>query len=525
MTDDGFAQGLVNRRQALLEKKKVETPMPTIDENPFGDGLPEGEEDLTEEQEQEETPPELPAAAKAPEPAAGVTRLGKKIGRPRGKKNKPVEAAAAPPVQVATPNEPEEDVTKVGDGISPRDPTVLWPKIIEKARAAGVNPELIQISIERSAIGPAPTAFVLIDTIGGDVVAGDESGNAGQMLVDYVTEVIHLTRKAPAQYKLHARYRVRQIGSFATMYLKLDHPDEIRALRMRKADFLATQRVSSGSAPNWRSPPAMPGMGHWPSQTPTLPAPAPPAQTTPPSPMDQLDQWRRWEEFRQQLVQTGQPAPPSMPMPTFQPPPAPPPPPQLPPPAPAMSKEQEELIFEARMNRFIKANGYVLPSEAPAAKPAEIKDRAAGFKDIIAAFKELETFKTQITEAVGGGNAGAEEEEEPAAPNPIDKVTLFPIPAPGGKIIQLPRNTKGTVDFIQQWLGSNPEMTMELGVRAMGGIAQALDQTSFGKVLAGLAARGGPPAQIAQAVAAAGIQGSGPLNGTATPTRIRSPQA
>jgi hypothetical protein len=525
-TGDSFAAGLVNRRTALEKRKNM--PPTAIDEHPFDDDFPEEGELEEREVLRPHSPPEAAAPA-APVPTPGVTARGKKIGRPRGRKTaKPAEAATAPAEPVPQASLVEDDVAEAGEGISPRDPLVLWPKILEKARSEGVPAELIQLRIERAAIGPAPTEFLAVDTIDGELVSGDESGNAGQMLVTYVTEVIHLARKTAARYKISAMYKVKQAGSFKVMHMKLDHPDEIRALKMRKADFMNQQMITGRppmSPPNYRPPPPMPGMGampSYPSVTPTLPAP--PNQTVPPTAMDQLEQWRKWEEFRQQLIMANQPAPPSMPMPVFQ-----PPAPviqQLPPAAPAMSKEDEELIFEARMARFIKAGGYVLPSETPAAKPADIKDRAAGFKEIIAAFKELESFKTQIQEAVGGGGTGETEEEPAAAENPIDKITFMPIPIGGGRVVQLPRNTKGTADFIQQWLGSNPQMTMELGVQAMGGIAQALDKTSFGKVLSDLVARGGPPAQIAQAAQAAGIQGTGPLNGSTPATqRIRSPQA
>jgi hypothetical protein len=56
-------------------------------------------------------------------------------------------------------------------------------------------------------------------------------------------------------------------------------------------------------------------------------------------------------------------------------------------------------------------------------------------------------------------------------------------------------------------------------------VANALDKTSFGKLLESLAAKGGQPAQLAAAAKASGIVGTGAVNGTAVPQRPRGPMA
>jgi len=324
---------------------------------------------------------------------------------------------------------------------------------------------------------------------------------------------------------------VRSSGGFPVMVIKLDHPDEIRAQQMRKAEYFRSRDSASAALP-------LPGLGRPPAPRaagyPAAPqAPAPPPfypPTVPPNAQgglaETLAHLRAYEEWRQQTIAAGQPAPPPAPQIVHMP--APPPPPApIAPEGPRLSKEEEELIFEAKMARYIEKAGYVKPGMGSPAKPAEIKNQASGFKEIIQAFKELDAFKTQIAEVVGGGK-GEDPEEEPEPAAKPDEITVLRIPGAtfGGRPVMLPRNTKGTVDFFQQAVMSNLETSQELGVKAIAGVASALDKTSFGKLLESLAAKGGAPAQLAQTAKSAGMVGTGAVNGaTPLPQRPRGPMA
>lgn len=495
--------------------------------SPFDDGLPEGDEEEVEappspEVKQEEEPPAV---------AAPVARQARRRGpgkKRRGREPLPeAQPFVAETTTAAAALEPTEELPQeVESGINPKDPLLYWPKIIESARAKGMGPEYLQIRIERAGVGAHPTPFIIVETIEGEMVAGDET-TAGQTLVDYLTNVVHMGRKVPgrAVYKLFVFYKVKSSGGFPVMTIQLDHPDEIRAQQMRRAEYFRNREAPSLGMGN---PPPMPGMGYRGPlpQAPPPPTPPPFYSTVPPTGgglADTLAQLRAYEEWRQQTIAAGQPAPPPAPQIVHMPAPAPPPPPPAP---PARDPEVEELIFEAKMHRYIEKMGYVKPGVGAPAKPAEIKNQASGFKEIIQAFKELETFKSQIREAVGVG--GGELEEEPEPKEPEDKISVVQIPGAtiGGRPIMLPRKTKGTIDFFQQAVMSNLETSQELAVKALGGVAQALDKTSFGKLLENLAQKGGAPAQVAQIAKTSGMVGTGAVNGaTPLPQRPRGPMA
>jgi hypothetical protein len=534
ISDDTFAAGLVPRREALAARREKMTQ-----QSPFDDGLPDEEgpdEAPVSPETEEETPP---AAAAPPSPRQTRRRGPGKKRRGRETANN-VDVAIDPMGQTAVAGAPAEEedllemVSLTEGGINPKDPLLYWPRIIATARAKGFGPEYLQIRIERQGTGAHPTPFIPVDTIEGEMVAGDGT-NAGQELVDYLTNVVHIARRTPgpATYKLQAFYKVRSSGGFPVMVIKLDHPDEIRAQQMRRDEYFRRKETLSGPTglPGLGRPPVPRAAGYPTAPPPTAPPPMfYPQATVPPQGQglaDTLAQLRAYEEWRQQTIAAGQPAPPPAPQIVHMPAPVAPPSPSPAPMPPALTAEQEQLIFEAKMHRFIETQGYVKPGVGAPAKPAEIKSQASGFKDIIQAFKELETFKLQIREAVGAGVNSEGEEEEPEPKELEDKISVVQIPGAtiGGRPIMLPRKTKGTIDFFQQAVMSNLETSQELAVKAIGGIAQTLDKTSFGKLLESLAAKGGQPAQLAAAAKASGLTGTGAVNGTAVLQRPRGPMA
>jgi hypothetical protein len=531
---DNFAAGLVPYRKALAERREKAMTQET---SPFDDGLPDDDdlEEVEETPKEEEPKEEEPQAASPPQKQTRRRGPGKKR---RGREPIPV-ADVAPTVEMlgATPAADEElpQASAIEGGINPKDPLIYWPKIIESARAKGMGPEYLQIRIERAGVGATPTPFILVETIEGEMVAGDET-TAGQTLVDYLTNVVHMGRKVAgrAVYKLFVFYKVKSSGGFPVMTIQLDHPDEIRAQQMRRAEYFRNREAPSLGM---GSHPPAPARGY---QLPQQMAQPPYLSAPPPAPSfgqggfaETLSQLQAYEEYRQGLIRAGQPAPPPAPQPVYLPAPQPPPPPPAPAPVisnePRLSKEEEELIFEAKMARYIEKAGYVKPGMGAPAKPIEIKNQASGFKEIIQAFKELDSFKAQIAEVVGGKPGAGDDEEEPETEaKPEDKISILQIPGAsiGGRPIMLPRNTKGTIDFFQQAVMANLETSQELAVKALGGVAAALDKTSFGKLLESLANKGPQAAQLAQAARASGMVGTGAVNGaTPLPQRPRGPMA
>lgn len=531
MPEDDFAKGLVNRRQAL-EEKKAKSPMPDP-RSPFDDGLPEGDEEI---EETEAVPPsslgsEPVTAAATPQ---AIAQRPKRRGPGKKKRDPlPPPASAIEPMgetaQAGAPREAVEAAPFIEGGINPKDPLIYWPKIIEAAREKGFGPEYIQIRIDRSALGVNPTEFTTADTIeDASIVAGSEETNAGQALVNYVINVIHLARKAEAKYRLYAFYKIRTTGSFPVMHMRLAHPDEIRAQEARKADYLHHQRMSGPVGPSgYSSSPVQRMTGPMGFGAAPQPPPAAPvvvqASAAPQTPTEQLAHLIQFEELRQRLMAMGQPVPPPLPQIIHAPP---PPPVYQPPPPPALTKEQEELIFEAKMNRFIEAKGFVKPGlgAPPAtAAAAAAANPVAAVKELIKTFGEIRGMETSVKAMFGIAEDAGEEPED--KPTKLEELSVLKIPGVGvgGRPIMLPRNTKGTLDFFQQAVMSNLETSQELGVKAIAGVAAALDKTSFGKLLESLAAKGGAPAQLAQTVKAQGLVGVGAANGT--PQRVRGPLA
>src|SRR5580704_11775333 len=170
---DNFAAGLVPYRKALAERREKAMTQET---SPFDDGLPDDDdlEEVEETPKEEEPKEEEPQATSPPQKQTRRRGPGKKR---RGREPMPV-ADVAPTVEMlgATPAADEElpQASAIEGGINPKDPLIYWPKIIESARAKGMGPEYLQIRIERAGVGATPTPFILVETIEGEMVAGDE---------------------------------------------------------------------------------------------------------------------------------------------------------------------------------------------------------------------------------------------------------------------------------------------------------------------------------------------------------------
>jgi hypothetical protein len=516
-TSDPF-EGLISRKEALSGRKKQ---MPKSD----GDGFDEFDVAATEVESGDPAPELPPTAVPAPLPP--------KITRPRGRPPKRRAAAAAPApettVGVGTGNAPGSAQTQFAsasapavplpdpDGFDPCDPLIRWPQILDKLRAQGQGPNYVMIRIIRAGEGAFPSPPAQVDLVDGGMFMGDDSMSAGQQLVDYVTNFVHLVRRGPARYKLQTYYKTGK-GSEAQMLLRLEDPADIRLQQQKKMEYL-TERAKAGNLAAG-NPPLGFGYPHSmsPAAPPTTTAAAPPGYF--PQPQQQVDpfEWlQRAESYRQQVMETqrlGQPPPPPPQAPAPMAAPLPPPPP----PAPRLS-EQEIVDLEAgRFARMAKALGYAPtgvgapPSPTVAAQAAE--DPVSAMDRLITTFEKISKVKERL--AALGETPGAEEVEPPKEPEtPEKKIAFFKVPGikPFGRDFQIATSSENWVEQIKETLLGNPEFTGDMAIKMIGGVAQVLDKTSFGSLLNKLAAQPGAGQAAAAAVQAAGIVGVGAVNG------------
>lgn len=478
------------------------TTEPEID-NPFNDGLPEG--DNEPEADGAAAPPMTPLQDRAAEQSK---RVGARRPRRRGGPRQQPGTETASRAYVAS---------DVPEGLESRDAAVFWPQILKEMADKGVGPEDMYIRIDRLGRGITPQGQVTIDQVDANLVCGDQTGDAGRDLVTYVTDIVHLGREklnSPADYKL---YVVMKQGLSATrmMTLHLDHPDEIRALQQRKSAYFRPQ------PPGYRASPRAPvGMGA-PMQQPPAPLPPPPPMQAPNpqlSPADAFAQTMQsiqaYEAWRQQVVATGAPMPAPLP-----------PPPQIihaPPPAreeDRLTKEEKELLEEARFRRFVEKEGYVKQGlgapPPPAAAAQAAQNPVSAVKDLIKTFAEIQGLESQVKSLFGVADKVEPEEPEPEEkPNPI-KVVAIPGAKAYGRDILFPRGTDGLLDWCQQAVMANLETSGQLAGNVLGTFAKSLDGTSFSRLLERLMAQGGAPAQVAAEAKAAGLVGTGapPANG------------
>jgi hypothetical protein len=423
----------------------------------------------------------------------------------------------------------EPPLPQYPDGVNPQDPLIQWPMILEKLKALGQNPEYVTIRIVRTGTGPYPSEPSQVANIEGSLVAGGETESPGQALVDYVTDWVHAGRKGPAKYAMTV-FQKQGRGSFPQMVLRLEDPEEIQAQKRRHEQFIQAKRMAGAIRPV-AGPPTAP---QYPQQYgyPPPPPQAPPQQAQVPQPVDTLAEFARYEQFRQQLLANGQPAPPPVPAPLPLPP---PPPPQVVVQQPRLTKEEEEMLEEAKFQRMAQRLGYqklgvgALPPVPPTAAAQAAADPVEAIVGLLATFERIDGLRTKAKKVFGVVDS-PEEPDEPAAPAETEKkIAYFKVPGikPFGRDFQVSTSGATFVDQIKETLLGNPEFVGDMGLRMMKGAAEILDKSSFASLVAKLATREGAPAQVAAAAQTAGMIGMGAVNGAAphAPTRPRGPLA
>ena len=487
--------------------------MPPTEQNPFDDD---------EEDEVEVAPSIQPQTIAAPP----IPIPKKKTGRPRGSKTRTAPSEGVVDVANATLPSSFEGTA----GFDPRDVMTAWPETLDAAKAQGMGPEYLGIRIQRIGEGMHPTKPTWMDTIDGEQVCGDENLSPGQALIEYVTNVVHLPLKSPARYSLFAFLKSGNGTYGKMMVMRLGHPDDIRMQRNAKEQYLRSQRamgVSGSPMPRYQPLPQQP-----------LPPPPPfpqqmpqpqvaPAQQQQLGVAEMLAQFQAYEAWRQQVIATGAPPPPPAPPPQIihQAPPA----PVLPPEAPKLSKEDAELLEEAKFMRRATALGWAphQPATTPPAVAAQAaNDPVAGIESLLNTFTKIDNLRAKVGAAFGV--EATEEKPEVAAEEPIEKpkIVELPVAKAFGRPIYMARETEGFVDWCQQTVMANLETSGELATKMLGGFAKALDGTSFSRLLERLASQGGGPAALAAQARAAGMMGQAPappqMNGA--PPAMRAPR-
>jgi hypothetical protein len=435
------------------------------------------------------------------EPAPG------RPGRPKGSKNapKPPEVQAAQPAAIPSP--PEGEHTK--------DALVVWPHIIENVlKPKGVGPSAVMFSAERVGIGPFPSDSIPVGRFDGEAVAGEATVSPGDAIVNYVTEVFHLGRRnqGPAIYKLRCYWKSKG-DTIRIMDVKLDDPAEITAQRAREIRYAQSQMGSVPSRVPAYQPPA--------PYVPGTPYQPPPAFQAPPqgqSPQEMFSMFQSMmgmvtdfnERARQAALATGQPPPAPI---VVQQAPSPPPAPTEPP-KPRLTEEEQEMIEEVKFRRRAERLGYVPRETIPAVAASTSQQVAAtaanpveGIRALLGSFKEIDKLRGDVAKVFGVPEPEEIEATEPdKAPFSVVKIPLANFK---GKEILWPRNVEGGfLEWAQAAVMSNLEVSTDLGMGALKKLSEIVDQTSFGKLLAQLAEKGGAAANVARL--GQGMQATGP---------------
>jgi hypothetical protein len=425
-------------------------------------------------------------------------------GRPKGSKNapKPPEMQAAQPVVIPSP--PEGEHTK--------DALVVWPHIIENIlKPKGVGPSAVMFSAERIGIGPFPSDSIPVGRFDGEAVAGEATVSPGDAIVNYVTEVFHLGRRnqGPAVYKLRCYWKSKG-DTIRIMDVKLDDPAEITAQRAREIRYAQSQMGSVPSRmPAYQAPPYAPGAPYQP------PPPGPQGQ----SPQEMFSMFQSMmgmvtdfnERARAAAAAAGQQAPPQFVV--QQAPPQPPPAP-VEPPKPRLTEEEQQFIDEGKFRKMASSMGFVPRDSIPQAPApssqqvaAAVQNPVDGLRSFLTTIKELDKIRGDVNKALGVGEPPDDPDPEPdKAPFSVVKIPLANFK---GKEILWPRNVEGGfLEWAQAAVMSNLEVSTDLGMGALKKLSEIVDQTSFGKLLAQLAEKGGAAANVARL--GQGLQATGP---------------
>jgi len=211
-------------------------------------------------------------------PRKGPGRRQPPVRRRKGMQEVSASAGTPPPVGVIG-EPPGEELDEGGTGT--KDAMVVWPRVLEKQKALGYQPEAIGITVARIATGPQKAPRVQLAPIDGSIVAGDGNTSPGEALYDYIVGYYHLSSGGPAVYHLNFYYRSGGGTIRGSAELPLDHPDVIvrqrQAVEKAKYDRAVAAGGYPGPAPmpfglGGRAPFGAAGVG---AGTPAAPVPAP----------------------------------------------------------------------------------------------------------------------------------------------------------------------------------------------------------------------------------------------------------
>jgi len=198
---------------------------------------------------------QLAAAAQQQTPKTGPGRPQPRRGRRkttadlnskgnlRGGMSPTAATVGAPPSPAAEALSMDEG----GDGS--KSIFTTWPRILEEQRGLGYSPEALGISVARIATGPMKAPAVQMAPISGDLVAGDSTTSAAEMLYDYVVNYYHLESGGPATYRLNFFYRAGGGAIRGTAELPLQAPEQVKRQRDAAEHRRYEQAIKTGQIP------------------------------------------------------------------------------------------------------------------------------------------------------------------------------------------------------------------------------------------------------------------------------------
>jgi hypothetical protein len=526
----------------------------------------EGEMEGDEPEGEEDTSPEPAAVRASVQPAAIAAPPAASTPSPHRRKKRGLRPfVARPPTREVGVG----DVPPAGVGIrtsndGSKNVSLIWSDIVDQLREKGMDPGVIWIRVRRYALGVARTpenAALDKGQIDGMAVCGSEGVSPGEMLVEYVTDVLHFTSipHAPARYVFDFYFKSGNSTKVSAPQgeLILAHPTEINAQRKAAAEFMlrrgnAEARSGFGAMPNvsWRgggggSYPAggyPPGAYAPPQAAPAAPAappaalpPAPPPLPTGVSP--ELVEMQRQlyedrarlertagiydERARQEGVRAAQPAA-----------------------AVETPAAQEARLVGAVVKALAAAGVLVGPNAAPTAQlsPQSVTQQVAApmsaAREFFAQMREFKKIEREMAIEFA-----PEEEEEPSEPKP-PATALATVPAEDPyamkemaplsvtrmigmhtPILGGPRKPgEGMFDYGVRIASSNPEGAVKLAQGIQNGplgrgLQKILEQSAMGQAIAA------KTAQIAQNTVEMPVNGAAlpppppSVNGAAKPFR------
>lgn len=220
--------------------------------------------------EEDDLDPDLDAAAEEAEAAAAPkpvapTPIHRGRRRRAGRSMRPVASPAATPAgPQAAPTRPRNAAQEVGT----KDIGLIWTGVIEKLHLDQRSPAEVWIRVKRIDMSPNRTAADAtsdLPPIDGQAVAGTSEISPGQDLLNYVTEVYHLSDpRGPAKYIFDISYKSGQSGRFPAPQGELLLGDPRAIIRQRDAaQAVARRRQMEGQhqgpyvpqgVPRWGGP-------------------------------------------------------------------------------------------------------------------------------------------------------------------------------------------------------------------------------------------------------------------------------